>query len=161
MLRLPQSKVRCIHMEGSGCYGHNGADDAAADAALIARALPGRPVRVQWMREHEHAWEPYGPAMVTSVRAALDSDGTHRRLGVRGLEQRALDAARAAPATCCRPGTLQTPLPQPAPEPIPQPTGGGDRNAIPLYGFRTRASCTTSSPTCRCGSRRCARSAPT
>ena len=62
-------------MEGSGCYGHNGADDAAADAALIARALPGRPVRVQWMREQEHAWEPYGPAMLIKVRAALGDDG--------------------------------------------------------------------------------------
>jgi len=60
MLRLPEEKVRCIHMEGAGCYGHNGADDAAADAALLARALPGRPVRVQWMREQEHQSEPYG-----------------------------------------------------------------------------------------------------
>ena len=58
MLRMPPASVRVIHVEGSGCYGHNGADDAAADAALIARALPGRPVRVQWMREQEHAWEP-------------------------------------------------------------------------------------------------------
>ena len=56
-------------MEGSGCYGHNGADDAAADAALIARALPGTPVRVQWMREQEHAWEPYGPAMLEQGHA--------------------------------------------------------------------------------------------
>src|SRR5579863_6842231 len=65
MLRVPPAKVRLIHVEGSGCYGHNGADDAAADAALIARELPGIPVRVQWMREQEHGWEPYGPAMVT------------------------------------------------------------------------------------------------
>ena len=64
-----------IHVEGSGCYGHNGADDAAADAALIARALPGRPVRVQWMREQEHAWEPFGPAMVTKLKASLDGNG--------------------------------------------------------------------------------------
>src|SRR5207245_9266189 len=54
MLRMPSASVRCIHVEGSGCYGHNGADDAAADPALIARALPGRPVGVQWMREQEH-----------------------------------------------------------------------------------------------------------
>ena len=63
-------------MEGSGCYGHNAADDAAADAALIAVALPGRPVRVQWMREHEHLWEPFGSAMLTSARAELDGQGT-------------------------------------------------------------------------------------
>jgi len=67
MLRVPPASVRVIHVEGSGCYGHNGADDAAADAALIARALPDVPVRVQWMREQEHAWEPFGPAMVTKL----------------------------------------------------------------------------------------------
>ena len=76
MLRLPEDRVQCIHVEGSGCYGHNAADDAAADAALIARAFPDRPVRVQWMREQEHQWEPYGPAMLTNVKAALDSAGT-------------------------------------------------------------------------------------
>ena len=75
MLRLPDQQVRCIQVEGSGCYGHNGADDVAADAALLARALPDRPVRVQWMREQEHGWEPYGPAMVTRLRASLDASG--------------------------------------------------------------------------------------
>jgi len=60
MLRIPASNVRCIHVEGAGCYGHNGADDAAADAALIARTLPDTPVRVQWMREQEHTGNPSG-----------------------------------------------------------------------------------------------------
>ena len=55
MLGVDASKVHCIHVEGSGCYGHNGADDAGADAALMARAVPGQPVRVQFMREQEHA----------------------------------------------------------------------------------------------------------
>src|SRR5258706_15826278 len=75
MLRMPASNVRCIHAEGSGCYGHNGADDVAADAALIAVNLPGRAERVQWMREQEHAWEPFGPAMVGKARASLDANG--------------------------------------------------------------------------------------
>ncbi|HEV7614162.1 MAG TPA: molybdopterin cofactor-binding domain-containing protein, partial [Steroidobacteraceae bacterium] len=75
MLRVPKEQVRCIHVEGSGCYGHNGADDAAADAALISRSVPGRPVRLQWMREQEHGWEPFGPAMVTKVMASLDGNG--------------------------------------------------------------------------------------
>ena len=51
------------------------AADAAADAALIARELPGLPVRVQWTREQEHAWEPFGPAMVTRLKASLDDSG--------------------------------------------------------------------------------------
>lgn len=75
LLGMMEDQVRLIHMEGAGCYGHNGADDAAADAALIARAMPGRPVRVQWMREQEHAWEPYGCAMVMEAAAALDDAG--------------------------------------------------------------------------------------
>ena len=75
MLHMPPDDVRCIHVEGSGCYGHNGADDAAADAALIARAMPDTPVRVQWMREQEHGWEPFGPAMMTRLKASLDGDG--------------------------------------------------------------------------------------
>src|SRR5207244_4144301 len=75
LMSMAPERVHCIHMEGSGCYGHNAADDVAADAALVARAVPGTPVRVQWMREDEHAWEPYGPAMIAKVRAALDASG--------------------------------------------------------------------------------------
>ena len=134
MMRMPKDKVRCIHAEGSGCYGHNGADDAAADAALLAREMPGRPVRVQWTREQEHAWEPYGPAMLVKVNAALDDAGkivdwdyavwsnTHStRPGPAG----SLLAARSIAAAFA----------EPAPKPIPMPEGGGDRNSIPLYKF--------------------------
>jgi nicotinate dehydrogenase subunit B len=134
MLRMPPASVRCIHVEGSGCYGHNGADDAAADAALIARALPGTPVRVQWTREQEHAWEPFGPAMVTKLKASLDGNGaisdwnfevwsnTHSmRPGGAGSMLAAQHMAQPF-----------TPL---APRPIPLPEGGGDRNAIPIYKF--------------------------
>jgi CO/xanthine dehydrogenase Mo-binding subunit len=134
MLAMPVEKVHCIHMEGSGCYGHNGADDAAADAAIVARALPGRPVRVQWMREEEHAWEPFGPAMVVKVRGALDANGH-----VAGWDYavfsnthstRPGEAGNLAPAWL-----LEKPFSPPAPKPPPQPEGGGDRNAIPLYAF--------------------------
>ncbi len=134
MLRMPPASVRCIHVEGSGCYGHNGADDAAADAALIARALPGVPVRVQWTREQEHAWEPFGPAMVTKLKASLDGEGkisdwnfevwsnTHSmRPGGAGSMLAAQHMAQ--------------PFMPPAPRPLPLPEGGGDRNAIPIYKF--------------------------
>jgi CO/xanthine dehydrogenase Mo-binding subunit len=63
------------HVEGAGCYGHNGADDAALDAVLLSRAVSGRPVQVQWMREDEFAWEPYGPAMVVETKASLSAEG--------------------------------------------------------------------------------------
>ena len=75
MLGMEPEKVRMVHTEGSGCYGHNMADDAAADAALLARAFPGRPVRLQYTRAQEHQWEPYGSAMVMNVRANLDEGG--------------------------------------------------------------------------------------
>jgi CO/xanthine dehydrogenase Mo-binding subunit len=134
MLKVPLASVRLIHVEGSGCYGHNGADDAAADAALIARELPGIPVRVQWMREQEHAWEPFGPAMVTKLKASLNGDGkivdwnfdvwtnTHSmRPGGAGSMLAAQHMAE--------------PFAVPEPKPLPLPAGGGDRNAIPIYKF--------------------------
>ncbi|PPK88480.1 CO/xanthine dehydrogenase Mo-binding subunit [Neolewinella xylanilytica] len=74
MLDLSADNIRVIGVRGSGCYGHNGADDVAADAARLALAEPDRPVRVQWMREDEHGWEPYGSAMRLQLRAALDGD---------------------------------------------------------------------------------------
>ncbi len=64
-----------LHRPGAGCYGHNGADDVALDAALVARALPGRPVRVRWTREDELSAAPVGGASVVSLRAELDAAG--------------------------------------------------------------------------------------
>jgi CO/xanthine dehydrogenase Mo-binding subunit len=75
LLGLPEGKVHAIHTEGSGCYGHNMADDAAADACLLAAAMPGRPVKLRYTRAGEHQWEPYGSAMVNKVSATLDADG--------------------------------------------------------------------------------------
>jgi CO/xanthine dehydrogenase Mo-binding subunit len=74
LLALKSEDVRVIFTEASGCYGHNGVDDAAADAALLSQAV-GRPVRVQWMRHDEHGWEPKGPAMLMDVRGGLDAQG--------------------------------------------------------------------------------------
>lgn len=74
MLAMPIEQVRCVYLEGSGCYGRNGHEDAAADAALLARAV-GRPVRVQWMRQDEHGWDPKGPPHLVDLRAGLDAQG--------------------------------------------------------------------------------------
>jgi CO/xanthine dehydrogenase Mo-binding subunit len=134
MLRMPPSSVRCIHVEGSGCYGHNGADDAAADAALIARALPGTPVRVQWMREQEHAWEPFGPAMVTKLKASLDSNGAIADWNFEVWSNTHSMRPGGAGALLAAQHMAQ-PFAAPAPKPMPLPEGGGDRNAIPIYKF--------------------------
>jgi len=74
MLGLPAEHVRLTWMEGSGCYGHNGADDCTADAALLSQ-LSGKPVRVQWMRHDEHGHEPKGAAMAMRARASVTLDG--------------------------------------------------------------------------------------
>jgi nicotinate dehydrogenase subunit B len=75
MFALPVADVRCIYLEGSGCYGRNGHEDAAADAAMLAKAV-GRPVRVQWSRADEHGWDPKGPPTLIDLRAAMDGAGT-------------------------------------------------------------------------------------
>ena len=74
MFRMPPDNVRCIYVEGSGCYGRNGHEDAAADAALLARAV-GKPVRVQWSRADEHGWDPKGPPTLIDIRASVDAAG--------------------------------------------------------------------------------------
>jgi nicotinate dehydrogenase subunit B len=132
LTKLPMPKVRCIHLEGSGCYGHNAADDAAADAAYIALKLEGPPVRVQWMRADEHTWEPYGAGMVMRVKAGLDAQGM--------LTNWEYDVFTDTHST--RPGGAGSTLAgqaiadafkMPPPQPIPQPNGSGDRNIIPPY----------------------------
>ncbi|RBH58935.1 MULTISPECIES: molybdopterin cofactor-binding domain-containing protein [Pseudomonas] len=132
MLGLPLERVRCIHTEGSGCYGHNGADDAAADAALIAMGVPGSPVRVQWMREQENLWEPYSSAMITEVQASLDQDGRIQdwayELWTTPHNERIVNAGRLLPARL-----LSKPFTSAPSVPIAQPEGDGDRNAVPLY----------------------------
>ena len=74
MLQLEPARVRCIYMEGAGCYGRNGSDDCSSEAALIAKEI-GRPVRLQWMRSDEHGWDPKGPPTLLDFRAEIDDKG--------------------------------------------------------------------------------------
>ena len=71
MLQIAPERVRCIYLEGAGCYGRNGSDDCTSEAALIAKEM-GQPVRLQWMRWDEHGWDPKGPATVLDYRASID-----------------------------------------------------------------------------------------
>ncbi|HVI56012.1 MAG TPA: molybdopterin cofactor-binding domain-containing protein [Luteibacter sp.] len=132
LLGLPKEQVRCIHVEGSGCYGHNGADDVAADAALLAYRVPGHPIRVQWMRDQEAGWEPLGPAMATSLDVSTDGQGAlldwRHALWSTPHNSRITDPGRLLPAWLI--GASIAPSP---PSPIPQPEGDADRNAVPLY----------------------------
>lgn len=76
VLGLDVQAVTVQHADGAGCYGHNGADDAALDAALVATALPGRPVSLRWSRDDEHGFEPLGAAMVVDISGGIEADGT-------------------------------------------------------------------------------------
>ncbi len=134
LLRMPADKVRCVHVEGSGCYGHNGADDVAADAALIARSLPGTPIRVQWMREDEHTNEPFGSAMVADVSGALDAEGKVVDWDY-GVWSNTHNRRPTAGGLLIQNGALPNALPVPPPAPIPMPEGGGERNSNPIYAF--------------------------
>jgi nicotinate dehydrogenase subunit B len=136
VLRLPEENIVVHHAEGAGCYGHNGADDVALDAALIARLAKGRPVRLQWTREDEFAWEPYGPAMVVALDAQLDEHGNivswRHDLWSNGHTHR---PGRAAKPVLIAAGELAQPFERaPAIDP-PLPSGGAQRNAIPGYEF--------------------------
>jgi CO/xanthine dehydrogenase Mo-binding subunit len=137
-LKMPAEKIHCIHTEGAGCYGHNAADDVALDAALMARAAAaaGRPVRVQWMRGDEFGWEPFGPAMVMKVRAALSGAG---RIADWNYElwsnTHSMRPSEPGGNNLLAAWYLAEPQKASLPRIMPQPAGGGDRNAVPLYDF--------------------------
>ncbi len=135
LLSLPPDAITVSHMPGAGCYGHNGADDAAADAAVIAHAVPGRPVRVLWTREDEMSCAPFGAAMAVDVRATVDGQG------------RIVDWQHEiwSNGHSMRPGRLPVPVFHAAPqigfEPqvainVPLASGAGaERNSVPTYDF--------------------------
>jgi CO/xanthine dehydrogenase Mo-binding subunit/aerobic-type carbon monoxide dehydrogenase small subunit (CoxS/CutS family) len=134
-LGLAAGQVTVHHVEGAGVYGQNGADDAAMDAVLLARVAAGRPVRVQWTREDEMRWSPFGPAMLAQLSAGLDpagrivtwrqdvrSNGFIGRPGTGG-EPRLLALTHLAGGR---------PMP-PAPDGAPTGAMGSSRNAVPGY----------------------------
>lgn len=132
LLGMAEDDVRVIHAEGAGCYGHNGADDAAADAALIARALPDRPVRVQWMRDQEHTWEPYGSAMTTTMRGGVDQNGAIVAWDYHFWSQTHGTRPGGAGSTIAG-WLIDKPFALPKPRFRPSPRGSADRNAVPYY----------------------------
>jgi nicotinate dehydrogenase subunit B len=133
-LKLDPTVISVKHVQGPGCYGHNGADDAATDAAVIAFLRPGAPVKVRWRREEEFGFEPVSPAMVTTAHATLDASGRpvdwtteiwSGRHSSRPGGGGNLLAAEALP---------DPPPPPPAGEGA-YPPGAGTRNGEPLYDF--------------------------
>ena len=121
LMGLADTAIEVIRMEAAGCYGRNGADDVAADAALLSRAV-GAPVRVQLTREQEHAWEPKGAAQLMDVRGGLNADGS-----VAAYDFETSYPSNGAP-------TLALLLTRTV-EPLAQAYEMGDRTARPPYDY--------------------------
>lgn len=129
LLGLDEERIRLVFREGAGCYGHNGADDVTADAALLSQAV-GRPVRLQWSRQDEFAWEPKSPAMVIEMTAGLDGAG-----GITAWDHTVWTPTHTARPNG-QPGNLLAG--QQVDPPMPAAAirfGGGDRNAPTTYTF--------------------------
>jgi nicotinate dehydrogenase subunit B len=137
VLKVPLENITVEHLEGAGCYGHNAADDVALDAVLLARAVNGRPVRVQWSREDEMSHAPFGAAMAIEIEADLDVRGDiidwRHSIWSNGHTAR---PGRAAQPALLAATELADPFPRYIATNPPQANGGGaDRNSIPLYNF--------------------------
>jgi CO/xanthine dehydrogenase Mo-binding subunit len=134
VLGMPNAQVDVVHMPGAGCYGHNGADDVALDAALVARAVAGAPAKLQWMRDDEFGWAPFGPGMAMRIEAALASDGKIVDWSYDvWSNSHAMRPGQAGGVNLLAAWDLSTPFVKSPPPHIPQPFGDGDRNAVPYY----------------------------
>ena len=134
---LPQEAITLQHVEGAGCYGHNGADDVACDAALLARAVPGRAVQLQWTREDELGCAPFGAAMAVDIKADVDTDGRIIRwqhdVWSNGHSMR---PGRSKVPVLLAASLLEPPFEKQIAINVPLSNGGGaERNSVPLYDF--------------------------
>ncbi|MGE0559789.1 MAG: molybdopterin cofactor-binding domain-containing protein [Burkholderiales bacterium] len=138
-LNMDEADIVITHAEGAGCYGHNAADDVTMDAVLLARAVPGKPVRLQWMREDEFGWEPFSSPMVMKMNAALDARGNivnwSHQLWSHAHSTRPTGNSKSGGVNLLAAWHLEKPLPAAKPGNPPLPGGGSHRNAIPLYDF--------------------------
>ena len=142
-LNMDLEAVHLIHTPGSGCYGHNGADDVALDAALVARATPGTPVLLKWSREDEHAWEPYGPAMVMELCASLNAAGdvvawSHETFSDTHVSRPRPGPDKIGAARLLASRHVQDALELPPAQPSMGVHSGIHRNLDPVYSFPER-----------------------
>jgi len=133
-LGLPVEAVTARHLHGAGCYGHNGADDAALDAALVARRLPGRWIRLQWRREEEFGYEPVGAAMLVTLHVGLNERGRPADWTTEIWSPTHVQRPGSGSGHLLATEALAEPPPEIAPFDPPEARGGGGtRNAVPLY----------------------------
>jgi len=138
VLGLPVEAITARHLHGAGCYGHNGADDAALDAALISRHLPGQCVRVQWRREEEFGFEPVGTAMLVTIKVDLDEKGRPADWTTEIWSGTHVQRPGMGAGYLLGSEALANPPPEVKPTDPPEARGGGGtRNAVPLYDVPT------------------------
>jgi CO/xanthine dehydrogenase Mo-binding subunit len=132
---MSPEQVQVSHAEGAGCYGHNGADDVAFDAAWLAQLVPGRPVRVQWTRQAELGHAPLAPAMAVNIQAGLNAEG-HIAEWTQTVWSQGHGTRPGRGKTPALLGTWQTAQPQPVTMAVNAAMavgGGSERNAQPPY----------------------------
>ncbi len=139
-LGLEPRRVILTYAPGAGCYGHNGSDDAALEAALVALSLPRRPILLAWSREDEHCWEPFGPPQAVELAAWTDGSGRIRRLSAESIGGTFRGRPRAGPNRAGPARLLPNRLranPVPPPEILPNTNaeGGLHRNLTPAYAI--------------------------
>ena len=133
-LGLSPEAITAQHLHGPGCYGHNGADDAALDAALIAMRIPGRCIRLQWRREEEFGFEPVGPAMLVTLHVELDEKGRPSDWTTEIWSATHVQRPGSGSGFLLASEAMANPPPEVTPTDPPQERGGGGtRNAVPLY----------------------------
>lgn len=137
VLHIDVGRIRVIHAEGAGCYGHNGADDVALDAALLARELPGKPIMMKWTRADEHSWEPYGSAMLVKLGAALSSQGdiADWKQDIWSYAHSTRPALGFATSGLLASWHLEKPFAPQEPRAMGGYHSGAHRNADPIYDF--------------------------
>jgi CO/xanthine dehydrogenase Mo-binding subunit len=134
VLGLPVEAITAQHLHGAGCYGHNGADDAALDAALVAMRIPNRWVRLQWRREEEFGFEPVGPAMLVTLQVDLDERGRPADWTTEVWSATHVQRPGNGTGWLLASEALPNPPPEVAPFDPPEARGGGGtRNTVPLY----------------------------
>ena len=140
VLNIDLKNITIQHVFGAGCYGHNGADDVALDAALVALAIPGRAVLVKWTREQEHTWEPYGSAMSMELCGSLDVNGrvldwSHETFSDTHLGRPRPTLGSGGGSSLLAAQHLERPFPPASPKPSMANHAGLHRNIQPYYNF--------------------------
>ena len=138
---METENIKIYHIPGSGCYGHNGADDAAYEAVLIAFNLPGIPILLKWTRSEEHCWEPYGTAMTCKLRGSINKNGkiidwSHESYGDTFMNRPNPDVNKNPHSKFVSSHFIKSPLKWPKSQPTFSPHGGIHRNIVPYYNFK-------------------------